>query len=389
MLVYGRLLLILSALPWEVATRASSTGIPTRRAPRIAQSPFPVSKQPEKITILDLTDASWDLRVLGLSAAGIVAQRTPELAAVDRNDGVAPDGSMGGIASWHLGLLPAELDMSMQGDILGILQHFRSDFNGYVLCDRPGSTTGPGDALTESAHVAISLAGVLKAVVATPHTEHIAKSAGLKPIEDSRSLSPEDAFRRHFHRYSDTLLLNQQPNKLIYTIDLAIYSRAFTFFDPKLDSRLSHDALARMKPISMVLGWGDEYDMVSAASRHGHQVLCSGRTMNLPVYMNFAPPPPRPPEKPAPSASSPSSLKKQRPQESGCPSSDGDQGARHTVAFMFTDGDSISWTLGNFSSPVFDWWGSPARGSVPISWTFQPILWELHPYFMSWVLETR
>ena len=303
---------------------------------------------------------------------------------MDKEDGVAPDGSTGGIAFWHLGLLPAELDTSMQEDIIGILQRFRSDFRGYVLCNSPGSTTGHGgDALTdESAHVAISLAGVLKAVVVTPHTKHIAESAGLEPIEDARGLSLADAFQRHFHRYSDTLLLNQQPNKLIYTIDLAIFSRAFTLFDPKLDSRLSHDALARMKPISMVLGWGDEYEMVSAASRHSHQVLCSGRPMNLPVYMNFAPP-----EKPRPSSAS--SLKEQGLHEIGCPPSDGHQGARHTVAFMFTDGDSISWTLGNFSSPAHDWWGSPARGSVPIAWTFQPMLQELHPYFMSWVLEAR
>ena len=327
------------------------------------------------------------MRVLGLSAAGVVAQRSPELAVVDKGDGAAPDGSMGGIAFWHLRLLPAKLDTSMQDDVLGILRHFRSDFGGYVLCDRPGSTSdGATNMTTGSAHVAISLAGVLKAVVVTPHTQHIAESAGLELLEDARSLSPTDVFQRHLHRYSDTLLLNQQANKLTYTIDLAIYSRAFTLFDPKLDSRLSHDALDRMKPISMVLGWGDEYEMVSAASRHGHQVLCSDFSMNLPVYMNFAPPP-RPADKLGPSSAS--SVKEQRLHDSGCPSSDGEQGGRHTVAFMFTDGDSISWTLGNFLSPAFDWWASPARGSVPIAWTFQPMLQELHPYFMAWVLESR
>eukprot|EP00662_Eupelagonemidae_sp_cell21_P053584 gene53584-65027_t len=34
---------------------------------------------------------------------------------------------------------------------------------------------------------------------------------------------------------------------------------------------------------------------------------------------------------------------------------------------MFTDGDSITWDLGNFASPSYDWWGSAARGRTPIT----------------------
>jgi hypothetical protein len=52
---------------------------------------------------------------------------------------------------------------------------------------------------------------------------------------------------------------------------------------------------------------------------------------------------------------------------------------------MFTDGDSLTWDLGNFASPAYDWWGSKWRGTVPIAWTFQPVLQELHPYFLRWV----
>lgn len=36
-----------------------------------------------------------------------------------------------------------------------------------------------------------------------------------------------------------------------------------------------------------------------------------------------------------------------------------------------------------------DRWGSPARGSFPLAWTLQPMLHELHPYFLAWLLESK
>jgi hypothetical protein len=34
---------------------------------------------------------------------------------------------------------------------------------------------------------------------------------------------------------------------------------------------------------------------------------------------------------------------------------------------MFTDGDSLTWDLGNFASPAYDWWGSIASNSILIA----------------------
>ena len=58
---------------------------------------------------------------------------------------------------------------------------------------------------------------------------------------------------------------------------------------------------------------------------------------------------------------------------------------RHTVAFMFTDGDSIAFDVEEFASAQSDWWASPLRGRVPIAWTVQPVLQELDPVFLEWV----
>ena len=193
-------------------------------------------------------------------------------------------------------------------------------------------------------------------------------------VEDARHLRPDNVYRQHQEKFSKTLLLNQKADRLIYTIDLAIYSSAFTLCDPSLGSQLAEEILTEMLPVSLVLGWGDEFEMVSAASRHGHQVLCSDYSINLPVYMNFSPPEQLIQKRESIAASA------------VCPPGPPEV---HTVSFMMTDGDSVAWNLGNLLSPQFDWWASPRRGSVPLAWTFQPLLQELHPHFLAWMHRTR
>ena len=39
----------------------------------------------------------------------------------------------------------------------------------------------------------------------------------------------------------------------------------------------------------------------------------------------------------------------------------------HTVAFVMADGDNLQWLINGFYD--VKWYGSPLRGSIPISWT--------------------
>ena len=77
-------------------------------APRLPDSPFTVSTQPSKIRIFNLTNTFFDLRILALSAVGIVAQRSPELATVDAAEQPAPgptgQGGSSALSAWHLTL---------------------------------------------------------------------------------------------------------------------------------------------------------------------------------------------------------------------------------------------------------------------------------------------
>ena len=147
--------------------------------------------------------------------------------------------------------------------------------------------------------------------------------------------------------------------------------------------------------------------------KFGHQVLCSDYTTNVPVFSNFGLSPqellPHRPSRRTPSRPSHVTMPTTAPVNGStaspaishgttpnmapgpaapnrapkCTAAAGD--TRHTATFMFTDGDSLTWDLGNFASPAYDWWGSKWRGTVPIAWTFQPVLQELHPYFLRWV----
>ena len=60
-------------------------------APRLATSPFPVSPlgPPSTITVLNITGANFEERVLALSAVGTVAKARADLAVVDADDSVS------------------------------------------------------------------------------------------------------------------------------------------------------------------------------------------------------------------------------------------------------------------------------------------------------------
>jgi hypothetical protein len=348
--------------------------------PRLPQSPFPASPTPSSVTVFDMADATAEERVLVLTAAGIVAKRSPELATIDSSGSRGPDNRTS-MREWHLQLLNVSLDDTARHDLSLVVRRFAADFRGYIIADSKGNTS-------DSMHVAVGLSGVLRAVVVTEETLVSAgiRAAGLVQLLDARTLTLEAAFERYAASYSTGLLFNQRPEGLGGTTDLAVYANAFALFDADLTTALASKLLARLDNISFVLGWANEVNFVTSASRFGHQVLCSDGNWNLPLYMSFAP---APPASPLPAAPAPTPVLQSEPKSSSSTSAskchaDPDDD-RHTVAFMFTDGDSITFDVEEFASARSDWWASPKRGQVPIAWTFQPVLQELDPVFLEWV----
>ena len=233
-----------------------------------------------------MANATADERVLVLTAAGIIAKRSPELATIDSTGSRGPDNQTS-MREWHLQLLNVSLDDSARRDLSMIMWRFAADFRGYILADS-------SDVTSDSMHVAVGLAGILRAVVVTEETvvNPGIKAAGLVQLLDARTLSLEAAFEKYEANYSTGVLFNQQAGKLGGTTDLAVYANAFALYDADLTSALASKLLAKLDKISFVLGWANEVNFVTSTSKYGHQVLCSDNNYNLPLYMSFTPSPP-------------------------------------------------------------------------------------------------
>jgi hypothetical protein len=329
--------------------------------------------------VLNATNATFDLRILLLSLSGLIAQGAPEAFVFDAHDvgGSGPTGNggggpTGGMSLMQLKLLPPELpvDWSVSDDPAAALRRFARDSNilrGFILCDPPPPLAGDNGPM----HVALSLAGILGGVVVTPSTLPFATSAGLTQLLDARTLSLGDAFARYERYFSRTVLLNQQARNLIATIDYAVFARALVLYDAELTGPFAAAALARMAPLSAVFGWGSEGDTVTASSRFGHFVICSDAIANVPLFSSF---------------SLEDAFAQFSPPRAAAPQACTADPTKHTVAFGFTDGDSLTFDLGQFASPERDWYGSALRGVVPVAWTFQSMLHELHPRYLAYVL---
>ncbi|MCS6831722.1 MAG: hypothetical protein NZ749_13905, partial [bacterium] len=62
----------------------------------------------------------------------------------------------------------------------------------------------------------------------------------------------------------------------------------------------------------------------------------------------------------------------------------------HYVAFIMTDGDNVSWLMGNFIEEEHHaWWSNPHRGKFPMGWTFcYSDLAQVCPYALQYLYET-
>jgi hypothetical protein len=250
------------------------------RPTRLLNSPFPAPDPPSDVWIYDVHNSTFDEKVLLQTLSGLVAQRAPQVCLIDSSQ----DWSIR-----HANLLPSSVSKHTEylNDLPGLLKQFWVDIQGYILCDSTGAN------LT-SMHIGVSLSGVLKGVVATHTTMELLRSVGLSQLVDARSLNQHDVFQMYQSNFSYRILFNQKLEALWSTTDYAVYTRAWTMYDPALTSMLAQRALTRMDNMSVVMGWADEVHFVGSASQHGHFVLCSDlNSYNLPLYSSFSYVPPR------------------------------------------------------------------------------------------------
>lgn len=243
-------------------------------------------------------------------------------------------------------------------DLAAVLSHLAPKIAGYVLYDH---------ATAESLNVATTLAAARNAILIETSLEKIARNAGLEKVADASrrtldTLTPEELAATR------PGLVIEIPSDLPAGLrDYAILGNIYSF--PAENSPRVQKIMERFPAGSIALGWGNttvggEDDFIGRNSKLGIPMIPGDHIRNLSLLSALKN---REPLAQAPSGA----IENEAPK------------AEHIVTFAFTDGDNPSWLLYDFPSDK-RWFGSPARGSLPMGWGLAPVLIELTPGVVEW-----
>lgn len=235
-----------------------------------------------------------------------------------------------------------------------LLERFAPALSGTVLCDLH----------TDSQNVASTLAGIWGAVAVTPDLVPLAQQAGLPQLLDARGKDEKWAWAQLAPEVAHGIAVEQTEQAPFHELlhDFAVASRAFVYYDGP-SSAFRKTVAAGVGPTPLVYGWGagDEHAFAKGVSQGGGSVVAADWSSNLSVFSRVEVPPLK--QKPAP------------------PLPPLDPGA-HYVAFVMSDGDNIQFYQNALRQP--SWWGSPVRGTVPMTWEASPALSMAAPSILAW-----
>ena len=309
---------------------------------RVVNSPYPVSSTPDKLYVINDGNFSTSQRITIETLQGILAQTKPQIYRVATE----------GYLMWVNDLKDnynVTLDNSLDSDFKGLISNFKDKINGYIL----------SSAEEPSIHVAISLAGIEKAIVVLPEDETTVKSLNIPLVEDVRDKDMNWLLDNY--EFNTHTVCYQKAEKATHLADYAAFSKALYFFDD-INSSLTTRIFSLIQPNSTLLGWGDdEFKLVEKASKNSIFVNPGDWALNLSTLSNF---------------------EKETKQLSHNNSPEVIENV-HTVCFLMTDGDNIIWLLNDFATNP-KWFGSPNRNKVKIGWTMSPAMSELAPTVLNY-----
>jgi hypothetical protein len=330
------------------------------RAARVPNSPFPIAARGLNASALlhvVYTDGLSSADAFTLQALqGVANKNAPTLARVSR-----------GAELWlntTRDVWSVALDFSV-GTLPALISLFKSGLTGYVLCSL----------LDNSTNAALAAAAALNVLVVTPENVALATAAQLPLLYDVRGRNAAwaiDTFNGTagfaFSRSVTTLQLPSESECCMADYSVAMGVLQWWPDGDNVTNPVGQRVWGSMSPPFAALGWGpDELGTVATVSAYGGGVAASNWASNLDVYSNFdlplLSPPPAPP---APAAAA---------------------APVHTVCFLMSDGDNVQFLLDGFATDA-RWWGSPARGSVPMGWTLSAPTADLCPVVPAYLYAT-
>ena len=259
-------------------------------------------------------------------------------------------------------------------DLYLLLETVRESINGYILYDLTDGT---------SLNVATSLAGINRAILVDYTMEETVKAMGFECIMDVRGCDDKwlyDNYKDQFgygeDKINDTIILEQRAletdERNFLLRDYAIFCNMACIYQS--DSLLKDKFLNLLEEDSILIGWGNgdkvgESEMGSASARNGVMQVASDWHSNLSVLSAL-----RPMEEiiEQQTATDPETLVTENV---------------HYVTFIWTDGENIQWTSGDFAvNPKY--WASESRGEYSIGWGINNLLYEAAPSTLEYFYET-
>lgn len=314
---------------------------------RIGNSPYPTTAIPDTLFIINLNSMTADQQFTVVTLQGILSKTKPRIMVERGSPQYLQDLLNYGIT----------YDSTYENDFTGLMNHFKNDIGGYLLCNLSDSTT----------NAAISVCGFYNAVAATAADSAILDSLGLPLLYNLTNVGQTWAFDTFQTQYSKRIASYQDWGKQSYLTDYSIMSGAYTFWGLSGNFPPDNTTMASLLPNSAMIGWGsDEFQSVSVASQHGVMVHASDWANNISTYTNIPAPPLVQKNHSADTIIKPNT---------------------HTVCFVMTDGDNVQWLLGDFVSDPGTY-GSQHRGRCNLGWTISPALAELAPTAMKYIYDT-
>ena len=235
--------------------------------------------------------------------------------------------------------------------IPNLIEHYKDQLSGYILC--------AADAASDSGNVAISLAGVLNAIVVTPENQKICDDLGLTCLLDASDKN--DAWLRsseYWGQLSQTIAFEQPLNMAPKLVDYAVMSKSYFSFYNGHNANEHRQKYSFLEDNGIVFGYNNtlgEYDTVASFSAENLQMIPSDHAYNLSTLSGFK-----------------TDVLQQKTKEV----SEELPKKAHTVCIILSDGDNVQWLTNDFSTSD-KWWANSYRGKFDMGWGLPPAALDL------------
>jgi GxGYxYP putative glycoside hydrolase C-terminal domain/GxGYxY sequence motif in domain of unknown function N-terminal len=330
---------------------------------------IPTFQSPQHLDVYDLRGAARDTQLTATIIAGLVNRPEPKVYLMLGDDDAYWLDQVFQSIPQHV--VPANGNTALDA----LLSTYHSSVQGLIIYD---------PALIDTINVATTLAGQRSGLVVSPsQAQSIQKTYPLPILFDLRTYG----WRTRLQAYnwarqqllgdaSSHLLAGIDPGALAGLRSFLVATRTFAYW---LDSRkytpdlstgwfsernLMQQLIGAFPAGAAHLGWFiDEGSGVNLTSMAAMPVLASDYFNNLEVWTAIQ----------SPEVSSHASLP-------ALP----DIGNKIYLSFTVSDGDNLQY----MQHRMLRLWRDRTRGSLPIGWTFSPLLWQIAPAMVAYYLRT-